>query len=294
MSDVMKTSKFLTASEWREKGQLLTAFDKDFFTIDVGENDNCLVLLHGYLTSSYDYYKVIDELSKKYRVIAHDLIGFGFSDKTTDHYFSISDQVDCLLDLWKQIGIDNITLLAHDYGTAIAQEILARKNADLCPINVKELIYCNGNLPIKESHFLDTQEFLKKEVAKKLIGMLASFGIYKKTMREVFCDDSKITDEELSEMWYLLEYNHGRDVISFIYNYLRERKILWGRWVNALQDTDVLLKVVWSKNDPLVDENFTNHLSKKTKNNEIHWIENSGHFPMLETPEAWLKAVLSD
>lgn len=112
MSDVMKTSKFLTASEWREKGQLLTAFDKDFFTIDVGENDNCLVLLHGYLTSSYDYYKVIDELSKKYRVIAHDLIGFGFSDKTTDHYFSISDQVDCLLDLWKQMGINNITLFS--------------------------------------------------------------------------------------------------------------------------------------------------------------------------------------
>ena len=292
--EAMETPNFVTASEWRKRGELFSIFDKDIFTIDVGDNDNCLVVLHGYLTSSYDYYKVIDELSKNYRVIIHDLIGFGFSEKITEHYFSITDQVDCLLELWKKMGIDNITLLAHDYGTAIAQEILARKNADLCSIGIKELIYCNGNLPIKESHFLETQDLLNKDISKKLIGMLASFGIYKKTIREVFYNDSKITDEELSEMWYLLEYNHGRDVIRFIYNYLRERKIFWGRWVNALKETNVLLKVVWSKNDPLIDENFTQYLSRKTKNNEIQWVENSGHFPMLETPKQWLQAVLSD
>lgn len=290
----METAKFITASEWRKRGELYTVFNKDLFTIDIGDNDDCMVILHGYLTSSFDYYKVIDQLSKKYRVIVHDLIGFGFSEKVTDHYFSITDQVDYLLELWQLMEINNITLLAHDYGTAIAQEILARKNAGLCPIRIKELIYCNGNLPIKESHFLDTQEFLKKEVSKKLIAMLASIGIYKKTMREVFCDDSKITDEELSEMWYMLENDHGRDVIRFIYNYLRERKIFWGRWVNALKETNVPVKVVWSKNDPLIDENFTEYLSRKTKNNEIYWIENSGHFPMLETPKEWLEAVLSD
>ncbi|WP_438977637.1 alpha/beta fold hydrolase [Polaribacter sp.] len=291
--DLALDKNIRTAESWRNKGIFIPVFNKEIFTIDLGESEDCLVILHGYLTSSYDYNKVIDELSKKYRVIIPDLIGFGFSDKVFDYYFTSVDQADYILEFCKQLGLKNITFLGHDYGTAIVQEILARKNANVLGLQIKEFIYCNGNLPINHSNFLDTQDSLKSEVSKKIITMLASFGVYKKTMKEIFFDNANITDEELKQMWLQLEYNHGRKVINFIYNYLRERKIFWNRWSLAIKETTVPIRIIWGKKDLLVDEIIPLNLANKVQANNIHWINDAGHFPMLEKPKEFISAVLN-
>lgn len=40
-----------------------------------------MLLIHGFPSSSFDYHKVIEELSMYYNVIMVDHLGFGFSDK---------------------------------------------------------------------------------------------------------------------------------------------------------------------------------------------------------------------
>lgn len=41
-----------------------------------------LLLLHGFPTSSYDWYKIMPDLQRRFdRVVAPDFIGLGFSDK---------------------------------------------------------------------------------------------------------------------------------------------------------------------------------------------------------------------
>lgn len=44
------------------------------------KNDPAILLLHGFPTSSHQYRGLIEQLSDKYRVIAPDLPGFGFSE----------------------------------------------------------------------------------------------------------------------------------------------------------------------------------------------------------------------
>ena len=176
----------ITSDNWKERGKFYTISNKQIFVIDEGEYAEIIVILHGYPTSSYDYSRVLPELTKHFRVVIHDHLGFGFSDKVFDYYFTSVDQADYILEFCKQLGLKNITFLGHDYGTAIVQEILARKNANVLGLQIKEFIYCNGNLPINHSNFLDTQDSLKSEVLKKIITMLASFGVYKKTMKEYF------------------------------------------------------------------------------------------------------------
>jgi pimeloyl-ACP methyl ester carboxylesterase len=53
----------MRAQEWRNKGGFVTVFGRKIFVIDTAVNSNSsannkktLVLLHGYPTSSYDYY----------------------------------------------------------------------------------------------------------------------------------------------------------------------------------------------------------------------------------------------
>ncbi|MBT4679845.1 MAG: alpha/beta fold hydrolase, partial [Flavobacterium sp.] len=92
----------MTANEWKSKGEFITVNDRKLFVIDTSSffstedkvPTETMVVLHGYPTSSYDYYKVLPELSKHYRVIIHDHLGFGFSDKPLDYSYSLLDQAD--------------------------------------------------------------------------------------------------------------------------------------------------------------------------------------------------------
>ena len=285
--------EFISSSDWQKKGFLIPVHNKNIFTIDTGgEHENCLVILHGYLTSSYDYRKVLPELCKHYRVIIQDLIGFGFSDKIENKYFTITEQTDYVLELWNILELRNFTLVSHDYGNLITKEILARKNSYSTKIEINKIYFSNGSAPINHHDYSEIHKPDEDDVSKEMISMLTSFGVYKKIMKESFYDENKITDEELKEMWTQLHYNNGRNIINFVYNYVRERKIFWDRWVNALKETEIPIELVWGREDKITDHCLPNLRDNKFANQNISWIENTAHFPMLESPEKWLQSIL--
>ena len=132
------------------------------------------MLLHGYPTSTYDYYKVLPQLSEKYRVILHDHLGFGFSDKPLDYSYSLIEQADVALQLWKQLGLKAVTLLAHDYGTSVGTEILARHNRQQLDLQINTLLLCNGSIHIELSQLRTIQKLLKNKYTGKWVAKLTS------------------------------------------------------------------------------------------------------------------------
>ena len=278
--------------DWRNKGKFITVFGRKIFVIDTGDNKETLAILHGYPTSSYDYYKVLPDLTKKYNVIIHDHLGFGFSDKPLEYSYSLIEQADVALQLWKQLGLKKITLLAHDYGTSIATEILAKINKQQVDLEVGKLILCNGSMHIELSQLRTIQKLLKNKITGKWVAKLASYSIFKKNISNVYFDKSQVTEEELNAMWFQLQHKNGRKVIYFISNYLNERYFFWYRWIGALKETQIPTKIVWAKNDPVAVAAIAKLLSKEIPNNNLFWIENCGHFPMLEKPKEWVASVL--
>ena len=278
--------------DWRNKGKFITVFGRKIFVIDTGENKETLAILHGYPTSSYDYYKVLPALSEKYNVIIHDHLGFGFSDKPLEYSYSLIEQSDVALQLWKQLGLKKITLLAHDYGTSVATEILAKINRQQVDLEVVKIILCNGSMHIELSQLRTIQKLLKNKITGKWVAKLASYSIFKKNISNVYFDKSQVTEEELNAMWFQLQYKNGRKVIHFISNYLNERYFFWYRWIGALKETQIPTKIVWAKNDLVAVAAIAKLLSKEIPNNDLFWIENCGHFPMLEKPKEWVAFVL--
>ena len=99
----------MTSSEWKSKGKIIKINNRNIFVIDEGNHDKTLVILHGYPTSSFDYYKTLPYLTRQYRVIIHDHLGFGFSDKPLDYSYSLIEQTDTALLLWEKLGLQNVT-----------------------------------------------------------------------------------------------------------------------------------------------------------------------------------------
>ncbi|WP_075342688.1 alpha/beta fold hydrolase [Tenacibaculum agarivorans] len=283
----------MTANQWKQQGKFINIFDNQVFVIDKGKtNKKTMVILHGYPTSSFDYYKVLDTLTKEYRVIIHDHLGFGFSDKPKNYSYSLIEQADIALALWKKLDITEFTLLAHDYGTSVATEIIARHHMKQIDVNINELILCNGSMHIELSQLRLIQKLLKNKMTGKHVAKLTNEFIFSKNIRNVYFDKNKVTNEELKDMWQQLIYNDGKAVIHKLSNYINERYYFWYRWIGALKETEIKTKIVWPKNDPVAVYAMAELLTQEIKNNTLYTLENSGHFPMLENPKEWSDLVL--
>lgn len=289
----------MTALEWKSKGEFIAIKNHSVFVIDINSvsssgvenNKETLVILHGYPTSYFDYYKVLPKLAEKYRVIIHDHLGFGFSDKPQNYSYTLIDQATIALELWKELGLKNVTLLAHDYGTSVATEILARHNAKEIELQIDKLILCNGSMHIELSQLRTIQKLLKGMFGK-YVAKLTNYFIFSKNLRNVYFDKTKVTDDELRQMWNQIEYNNGKRVIHLISDYINQRYIHWDRWIGALKETQIETNIVWAKEDPVAVKEIAELLATEIPNNNLYWIENCGHFPMLENPEKWVDLVL--
>ena len=292
----------MTANDWKSKGEFITVNDRKLFVIDTSSffstedqvPSKTMVVLHGYPTSSYDYYKVLPKLSKHYRVIIHDHLGFGFSDKPLNYSYSLLDQADLALQLWQQLGVKKVHLLAHDYGTSVATEIIARNNNHELTIEIEKLTLCNGSMHIELSQLRTIQKLLKNKWLGKYVAKLTTYAIFSKNLRNVYFDKTKVSNNELKDIWMQLEYNEGRKVIHKLSQYINERYIYWNRWIGALKETNLQTNIVWAKNDPVAVPAIARLIATEISNNKLFWIENTGHFPMLENPDEWLNCILKN
>lgn len=95
--------------------------------LDVGRGDPFL-LLHGNPTWSYLWRNVVPHLEPLGRCIAPDLIGMGRSDKPEISY-GFFDQARYLDGFIDRLGLDRVTLVLHDWGSALGFH-WARRNPE--------------------------------------------------------------------------------------------------------------------------------------------------------------------
>jgi len=77
-----------------------------------------VLFLHGNPTSSYLWRNVIPHVSPHARAIALDLIGMGKSDKP-DIEYRFFDHVKYVEGFIETMGLENVTLVVHDWGSAL-------------------------------------------------------------------------------------------------------------------------------------------------------------------------------
>ena len=153
---VAKAIATLMASDktptWRECGANLDHAGRRIFWRQGGErNAPALVLIHGFPTSSSDWAPVWRELEKDYRLVALDMLGFGYSSKPVGHHYSIFEQADIHEALLTHLGIGDYHALAHDYGDTVAQELLARQLESAPAAGLRSVCFLNGGL-FPETH----------------------------------------------------------------------------------------------------------------------------------------------
>ena len=113
-----------TPGDWRA----LYPFESHFLTIGgrrmhyLDEGDGPVVLMvHGNPTWSFYWRELVKALRGRCRVVVPDHIGCGLSDKPplADYGYRLADRIGDLRELIERLDLEDITLVAHDWGGAI-------------------------------------------------------------------------------------------------------------------------------------------------------------------------------
>jgi haloalkane dehalogenase len=106
---------------------------------DLSGNAQVFLFLHGNPSSSYLWRNVMPHIEPLGRVIAVDLVGFGQSDKPDIDYIyqDHSRYVDGFI---KALGLKNIVLVIHDWGSVLGLDYAMRNSANVKAVAMMEAI----------------------------------------------------------------------------------------------------------------------------------------------------------
>ncbi|HET9624131.1 MAG TPA: alpha/beta hydrolase [Kofleriaceae bacterium] len=277
----------MSPAQWRAAGRTLEWRGHRVFVRDSGGDRPPLLLLHGFPTSSWDWRHVWDALAARYRVVAYDYVGFGFSAKPARGPYSIfayADQAEAVL---AALAIPRVDVLAHDLGDTVAQELLARDRAK--PGTLASLCFLNGGL-FPELHRPRTIQKLLDSPLGFLIARLTNRRRFAAGLASVFGPHTQPSAAELDGFWACAAHDHGLANYHLLIRYMRERRAHRDRWVTPVLAPHLPLAMINGHLDPVSGKHVVDHLRALGTPIEIHDLPTIGHYPQTEAPDDVLRA----
>jgi pimeloyl-ACP methyl ester carboxylesterase len=294
---MIERTAFPRLDAWRAAGHTFRFADHDAFYRAGGIKDgaDALLLLHGFPTSSWDWHALWEPLAQRYRVVAPDLLGFGFSAKPRDVFYTIGLQADLVEALLAELGIRKVHLLAHDYGDTVAQELLARvaerDSAGSDGLHIASTCLLNGGL-FPETH---RARFIQKLLASPvgpLIARLVTRRGFERSFSAIFGAATQPDAESLAEFWAIVSERDGVLLAPSLLGYMEERRRHRDRWVSALRGAATRIRLIDGVDDPVSGAHMVERYRALIHPADVVELPGIGHYPQCEAPEAVLDAFL--
>jgi len=283
----------ISIQEWQERGHYVPVKGHQIFVVDEGdESKETVFLIHGFPTSSWDWNNIWEALAKHYRLVAADMLGFGYSDKPNPHHYSIHEQADILEDVISEIGLKKFHVLAHDYGDTVAQEMLARQNAGTGAGAWQSICFLNGGLFPETHQALLIQKLLLSPLGP-LVNRLTNKTRFDKSFNHVFGPKTKPSEAELDAFWTLINHNQGRHIFHNLITYMRDRRQHRERWIAAIGERKTPLALINGSYDPVSGAHMVKRFIELLGQPDVLVeLANIGHYPQVEAPKEVVDAYL--
>lgn len=244
------------------------SFDAERIAYSVaGQGRTALVFVHGWSCDGRYWQEQVSEFQSDYRVITLDLAGHGHSSLTRQDLsmLSFAKDVKAVID---REGIDRAILVGHSMGGAVIAEA-----ARLMPEKVVGIIG------------VDTLHNVAEQVPHSVIDeMTQPFESDFKAATQAFVSgmfpaaaDRQLTDWVKEDM----SSAPSETALSAFRNYLEQQAS--GKTAAIFEDITIPVISINSRLWPTAPEENRKHI----RNYRLFYIEETGHFPMLEAPQAF-------
>jgi pimeloyl-ACP methyl ester carboxylesterase len=256
--------------------------DEKFVTIDgnkiryleSGKGDENIVLIHGLGASAERWEFVIPELSKSYRVIVPDLIGFGHSDKPLVDY-TTELFTDFLSSFFKKLKIKKTNIIGSSLGGQIIADYTS-KNQDI----VEKIVLISPSGIMKHSTpaldaYVMAALYPDSEGAKNAFQMMAgpSQQVNQRIIED-FVERMKLPNAKMAFMSTLLGLKSA-EVIT-----------------KTLMKITIPTLIIWGENDPVIPIKYADEFVSSIQDCRFYMMDNCGHTPYVDEPSKFSKLVL--
>ncbi|WP_054950911.1 alpha/beta fold hydrolase [Numidum massiliense] len=246
-----------------------------------GSAEQAVLLIHGFLGSTFSWRFLLPQLSPFCKVFAVDLPGFGRSDKSTKYPYTLAAYAKSLYDLLQAEGVKRVTLIAHSLGGQIALRL-----ATIAPQLVKQLVLIapSGYLPeaTRLQKFIYALPFTHRFVPF----MLKDERVHKELSSVIYRTDA-IDIQSLYDGYVppLKERSFHRALLKFAR--ARESDLS----PEALRSVRHRTLLIWGRHDRVVPLTVGQRLSQDLPNVQLEVVEEAGHLPMEEKPREVMRHV---
>jgi len=249
-----------------------------------------IVLIHGTASSLHTWDAWTAELKKTNKVIRMDLPAFGLTGPNETADYSIKSYTNFLHKFLNKIKIDTFYVAGNSLGGNIAWNYTAEH-----PNKVKKLILVDASgLPTNKPQPA-VFKMAKTPLLSDLFLYITPKFFIKKNMREVFADDTKITDELITRYHKMALRDGNRQ--AFIDRARIDFKLGSKANLDKLKSIETPTLLIWGAKDNWIPLDNGKRMDSVMQNSKLVVIENSGHVPMEENPEeslVILKSFLSN
>lgn len=251
-----------------------------------------LVLVHGFPTSSIDYFALTSELSAEFDIYLLDFPGYGLSDKPPEPYvYSLYDDarllVHAITEVWK---LTEYRMLTHDRGSSVGMIALGMLAAQDPPAVPLDLILTNANIFLPLSNLTAFQTALLDPATARATAAAATPEMLAAGMgASTFMPRRTLDDPEIAALAKCFAHNDGIRVLPDTIQYLHERAADETGWLESLSVSDVNTTVVWGVHDNVAPLRVPNHvwqayLKNKPGRNRYWVVPGADHYLQCDAP----------
>ena len=270
-------TNWLNTNEYPFKHHYFKVNDTTMHYVDEGEGE-VLLFVHGTPSWSFEFRNVIKFLSKKYRCIAIDHIGFGLSEKPAKYDYTVQNHTASLLKLITHLQLNQFTMLVHDFGG-----IIGLAAAEQIPEKIKGLVILNTWC----RSIQDEPEYKKMKVilGSPLMPLLYRYLNFsaKYILPAAFGERSRLTPE--IHQHFLRPFSKASErngTIAFAKSLLRDQDYYAsvGKKLSILKDKPVL--IIWGMKDEFITEKHLLWMQEQFPGSKVVRYDDAGHFVLEE------------
>jgi len=252
--------------------------------LDTGGSDTEAVLfLHGNPGCGRDWVPLMELVAPFCRAIAPDMPGFGQAAKPQDFDYTVNGFANHIKALVNSLGLSRVHLVLHDFGGPWGLTWAAAE-----PLKVASLTLLNvGVLTGYRWHYLARiwRTPVIGEIFQAMTSRLA-FHLFLKHgnprgLPRGFIDSMYDNYDKATRQAVLKLYRATNDLGA------EAQKL-----ADALHPLDLDTLVLWGKADPYLPHRFAEQQRQVFPRAEIIYLEDSGHWPYVDNPEAVVAAVI--
>lgn len=249
-----------------------------------------IFLIHGSFSSLNTWEAWEEELNPHFMTISMDLPGHGLTGPDLKKRYGIEDYADIVFGIADHLGLEEFHVAGNSMGGGVALKMATDHPERILTLNLLDSSGAPDNKTTENNSPSGSSapiiRMASHPVFSQLLLKCTPKFLFRINLKQVFYDDSKVSDEMVTRYYELLLRDGNRQATL-------ERLAMKKQTDFKYENLNMPVLIMWGKEDGWIPLDEGKRLSEMIPGSKLKVFENAGHVPMEEIPTESVREYLA-